>query len=165
MKTLNTIYFIILIPIIISCSSNNTIKLVSDYNELKLDLLNEIITYFDDNKIINTMPYYTLFSYPYYLELELDDIRLERAFIYSISPFESLSSFRSNSLLIYDLDIFNWEDQYLYAIVGVFLRNENSEDRYYSFSFIYLENKWVLTDSKNKKQKNDYFLNSDETVD
>ncbi len=157
MITLHTICFIILITISISCSSNNTIEYVNEYNELKLDLLNEILTYFDENKIVNTMPYYTLFSYPYYPNLELDDIKLERAFIYRTSPFESSSFYRNNSIFINDLDIFNWEGQSLFAIVGVFLRNENSEDRYYGFSFIYLENKWVLTDSKNKVTKNYFF--------
>jgi|GEM_PF-2235344 len=159
------IFLSVLLFTVISCSSNNTIKLVRDYNELKLDLLDEILVYFDENNIINTLPFYTLYSYPYYISLELDDIKLKRAFIYSISPFESLSTFRSNSLLIYDLDIIIGEDQSLFAIVGVFQRNENNEDRYYNLTFIYTENEWILIDSKNKKRKNDYFLNSDETVD
>ncbi len=80
------IFLSVLLFTVISCSSNNTIKLVRDYNELKLDLLDEILVYFDENNIINTLPFYTLYSYPYYISLELDDIKLKRAFIYSISP-------------------------------------------------------------------------------
>lgn len=157
--------FVILLFLLIltfSCSTDKSqYKFVEGYNELKIELLNEIIVYFKDNNLINTNPYFTLFDYPYFINLSLEDIKLERAFIYSLLPFDSIKLYRKNSLLIYDLKIIVSTDNSLIAYVGVFHRNEINEDRYYGLEFKYLENKWILMNSMNEEMENDYFFKTD----
>ena len=118
---------------------------------------NEIVLYFYTNDIIYKEPYFTFYTYPYFLGIEANDIKIEKVFIYSLTPFESSINFKKNSLLIYDLQYLTSENNSVVALVGIFHRDMESRDVYYGLEFRRHNEKWILYSAINKEDKNIFF--------
>jgi len=166
MKMKHSIIISIVSLLLISCSTTQfDVSSVETYRKLKSDLLKCTIDYFISNNIVDTTEYFTLLTYPYFLDFKYSDIENVKLHINSFAPFKDNSlpmMDKKNNLMIVDLQIGTLNNS-IYSIVGVVHIDNDRKIKYFGFDYEFINNEWILKSYDSRVLENYYFFNKQTT--
>jgi hypothetical protein len=136
---------------------------IENYRELKSDILKRTIDYFVVNNIVDTTEYFTLLTYPYYIDFTIQNIENFKLHINSFAPFSHKSlppMDKRNSLMIVGLITENIDESIRSTLDVVNINNDGIVEFYLLF-LNFSKEKWIVTREHVYKENNYYFFEDD----